>query len=80
MGKQSLRELDKYISLIPRTHKIRTIMKEIDSYPELAQEHRIQDVISNDYYLQYGQVKDFLYSQPRENLIKFYLNINRYIQ
>ena len=47
-------------------HKIRTIMKRIDSYPELAQEHRIQDVISNVHYLQYGQVKDFLYIQSRE--------------
>lgn len=59
-------------------HKIRTIMKRIDSYPELAQEHRIQDVISNVHYLQYGQVKDFLYNQSIENLIKFYLYIYSY--
>lgn len=75
---KSFRDLDKYIKLIPRRIKIITIMKMLKNNFELAQEGRINDIISSDNYLQYGKVKEFLYAQTRDSLIKYYLNINSY--
>lgn len=72
---KSLRNLKDYLKQIPKTKKINYVTKQLNIFPELYQEQRIKDIIENDKSLNYGQISDFLQSNPRDNLIKYYLNI-----
>lgn len=71
---KSLRNLQDYLKKIPIEKTKTYIIKQITSFPELFQENRFEDIIENDKNLQYGQVKEFLQSNTREVLIKYFLN------
>lgn len=71
---KSLRNLKDYLKAIPIEKTKTYIIKQIDTFPELYQEKRFEDIIENDKNLQYGQVKEFLQSNTREILIKYFLN------
>ena len=71
---KSLRNLKDYLKAIPIEKTKNYILKQLIKFPELFQENRFEDIIENDKNLQYGQVKEFLQSNTREILIKYYLN------
>ena len=76
---KSLKHLDEYIKKI-NNDKIKKEILEwgINLFPELGEKGMLQDIISNENYLQYGQVKEFIRAKHREELLKFAINIHIY--
>ena len=76
---KSLKHLDEYIKKI-NNDKIKKEILEwgINLFPELGEKGMLQDIISNENYLQYGQVKEFIRAKHREELLKFAINIHTY--
>ena len=76
---KSLKHLDEYIEKI-KDEKIKEEILDwgINLFPELGEKGMLQDIISNENYLQYGQVKEFIRAKHREELLKFAINIHIY--
>ena len=74
-----LSHLKKYIEDILDLNKKREILDwGINLYPELGEKGMLQDITSNENNLLYGQVKEFIKTKNREELLKYAYNIHTY--
>ena len=75
---KKLRKLNEYIDQM-KEEQMRDILNwGINLYPELGEQGRLQDIISSENNLLYGQVKDFIKITHREDLLKYAYNIHIY--
>ena len=72
---KALRSLSDYIFQINSYYKRKYIIEKFKLYPELLQNKRFEDIYKNDSHNKYDEVQDFLYVQPREQILKYYLNL-----
>ena len=75
---KSLRKLKDYVKEFELEECIDILDWGINSYPELGEKGRFQDIISSETNLQYSEVKSFLSITEREQLLQYAYNIYTY--
>ena len=75
---KSLRGLKDYIKNMSIDYKKDILAWGLDLFPELYEKSCFQNIISNEYNLQYGQVKQFIKVTQRDTLLKYVYNIHTF--
>ena len=75
---KSLRGINEYAKNMPKKYQEKILSWGVTLFPELYEQGRFQDIISNEINYQYGQVKEFVQITERSILLRYVYNIHTY--